>query len=70
MTNRSPEEQACEITREKVFHYLNQVYVVIIPYGKEIPYEMIFEHQGWSRENDRLVLHQRLIVILYVSYNE
>ena len=25
VTNRTPEEQACEITREKVFQYLNQV---------------------------------------------
>ena len=25
VTNRTPEEQACEVIREKVFHYLNQV---------------------------------------------
>ena len=25
VTNRTPEEQACEVIREKVFHYLNKV---------------------------------------------
>ena len=25
VTNRTPEEQACEVIREKVFQYLNQV---------------------------------------------
>ena len=51
-TNRSPEEQANEIVREKAFMFLNQ----------EIPYELIFEHRGWRRGADALIMEEGLIV--------
>lgn len=51
-TNRSQEEQANEIVREKVFMFLNQ----------EIPYEIIFEHRGWKRGEDALIMEEGLIV--------
>ena len=51
ITNRSQEEQANEIIREKVFHFLNQ----------EIPYELIVVHRGWKKLNGGLVLDAELL---------
>ena len=51
ITNRSQEEQANEIIREKVFHFLNQ----------EIPYELIVVHRGWKKLSGGLVLDAELL---------
>ena len=51
VTNRSQEEQANEIIREKVFHFLNQ----------EIPYELIVVHRGWKKINGMLALDAELL---------
>ena len=51
VTNRSQEEQANEIIREKVFHFLNQ----------EIPYELIVVHRGWKKINGVLTLDAELL---------
>lgn len=50
ITNRNQEEQANEVIREKVFHFLNQ----------EIPYELIVVHRGWRKINGMLVLDAEL----------
>lgn len=61
-TNRSQEEQANEIVREKAFLFLNQVCLFILCQVQEIPYELIFEHRGWRKSNDALILEEGLIV--------
>ena len=52
VTNRSQEEQANEVIREKAFQFLNQ----------EIPYEIIFVHEGWRKEKGVLTALETLQV--------
>ena len=43
---------ACEITREKVYKFLNQ----------ELPYQIIVEHIQWKEDNHKIEIHQNINV--------
>lgn len=62
VTNRSQEEQANEVIREKAFQFLNQVGMGREDEGQEIPYEIIFVHEGWRKEKGVLTALETLQV--------
>ena len=62
VTNRSQEEQANEVIREKAFQFLNQVGVGREDEEQEIPYEIIFVHEGWRKEKGVLTALETLQV--------
>ena len=43
---------ACEITREKIYKFLNQ----------ELPYQIIVEHVQWTENERKIEIHQNIYV--------